>query len=84
MKRTVIRNDLDLNEKIEYIKLIDQNDNLYYEFFKKNILKDENIVEKKKLDEIEYWNHIFKPDKLDAKRIDNNIYKTKKCFEKKY
>jgi len=80
----LIRNDLDLNEKIEYIKLIDQNDNLYYEFFKKNILKDENIVEKKKLDEIEYWNHIFKPDKLDAKRIDNNIYKTKKCFEKKY
>jgi hypothetical protein len=78
----LIRNDLDLNEKIEYIKLIDQNDNLYYEFFKKKILKDENIVEKKKLDEIEYWNHIFKPDKRDAKRIDNNIYKTKKCFEK--
>ena len=77
----LIRNDIDLMEKIEFIKKVDQNDTLYREFLSIDVLKDENVVEKRKKDEKEYWSHIFRPDKIDAKRIDNIRYKTRKCYD---
>ena len=77
----LIRNDIDLMEKIEFIKEVDQNDTLYREFLSKDILKDENVVEKRKKEEKDYWSHIFRPDKIDAKRIDNIRYYTRKCYD---
>ena len=67
----LVRNDIDLMEKIEYIKEIDNNDKLYKEFLKQDVLIDENIVNKRKKEEKEYWSHIFRPDKIDARRIDH-------------
>ena len=75
----LVRNDIDLIEKINLIKKIDQDEHLYKEILKKDVLIDENIVKKRKKEENEYWSHIFKPDKSDAKRIDNMNYKSKKC-----
>ena len=46
---------------------------------KKDVLLDDEIVKKRKKEEKEYWNHIFRPDKYDAKRIDNIRIKTRKC-----
>jgi len=77
----LIRNDIDLQDKIEYIKEVDKNDKLYYEFFNKDILIDEDIVEKRKKEELDYWSHIFRPDKIDAKRKDKMRYKTRKCYD---
>ena len=68
-------------EKIEYIKEIDQNDELYKKFLTEDVLVDENIVQKRKKEEIEYWSHIFRPDKYDAKRIDNIRFLTRKCYD---
>ena len=77
----LVRNDLDLLDKIEYIKEIDQNDELYKQFLSQDVLIDENIVKKRKKQEIEYWSHIFRPDKSDAKRIDNIRFLTRKCYQ---
>ena len=76
----MVRNELDLLDKIEYIKEIDQNDDLYKQFLSQDVLIDEDIVKKRKKQEIEYWSHIFRPDKYDAKRIDNIRFLTRKCY----
>ena len=76
----LVRNELDLLDKIEYIKEIDQNDELYKQFLSQDVLIDEDIVKKRKKQEIEYWSHIFRPDKYDAKRIDNIRFLTRKCY----
>jgi hypothetical protein len=78
----LVRNDIDLQDKIEFIKEVDRDDNLYREFLSKDVLKDENVVEKRKKEEKEYWSHIFRPDKYDARRIDNIRFKTRKCMTK--
>ena len=78
----LVRNDIDLLDKIEYIKQVDKDDNLYREFLKKDVLLDDDIVRKRKKEEKEYWSHIFRPDKIDARRIDNIRYKTRKCYDK--
>ena len=75
----LVRNDIDLLDKIEYIKEIDQNDELYKQFLSQDVLIDEDIVKKRKKEEIEYWSHIFRPDKFDARRIDNIRFLTRKC-----
>ena len=77
----LVRNDIDLQDKIEYIKEVDKDDKLYLEFFSKDILLDENIVEKRKKEELDYWSHIFRPDKIDSKRKDKMRYKTRKCYQ---
>ena len=77
----LVRNDIDLQDKIEYIKEVDKDNKLYLEFFSKDILLDENIVEKRKKEELDYWSHIFRPDKIDAKRKDKMRYKTRKCYQ---
>ncbi len=77
----LVRNDIDLLDKIEYIKQVDKDDNLYREFLKKDVLLDDDIVRKRKKEEKEYWSHIFRPDKIDARRIDHIRYKTRKCYD---
>ena len=77
----LVRNDIDLQDKIEYIKEVDKDDKLYLEFFNKDVLVDEDIVEKRKKEELDYWSHIFRPDKIDAKRKDKMRYKTRKCYQ---
>ncbi len=77
----LVRNDIDLMEKIDFIKEVDKNDTLYREFFSKDVLIDEDVVEKRKKEEKEYWSHIFRPDKIDARRIDHIRYKTRKCYD---
>ena len=78
----LVRNDIDLLDKIDFIKQVDQDDNLYKEFLKKDVLLDDDIVRKRKKEEKEYWSHIFRPDKYDARRIDNIRFKTRKCMTK--
>ena len=78
----LVRNDIDLLDKIDFIKQVDQDDNLYREFLKKDVLLDDDIVSKRKKEEKEYWSHIFRPDKYDARRIDNIRFKTRKCMTK--
>ena len=75
----LVRNDIDLLEKIEYIKEVDKDDELYKKFLMEDVLIDEDIVRKRKKEEKEYWSHIFRPDKWDAKRIDNIRFLTRKC-----
>ena len=77
----LVRNDIDLMDKIAFIKEVDKDDKLYREFFEKDVLIDENVVEKRKKEEKDYWSHIFRPDKIDARRIDNIRYKTRKCYD---
>ena len=79
----LVRNDIDLQDKIDFIKEVDRDDNLYREFFKKDVLLDDDIVMKRKKEEKEYWSHIFRPDKYDARRTDNIRYKTRQCMTKK-
>ena len=79
----LVKNEEDLKEKIEYIKKIDQDEELYKNFLLEDVLIDENIVRKRKKDEKDYWNHIFRQDKFEAKRIDQIRYKTRKCMNKK-
>ena len=78
----LVRNDVDLEEKIEFIKKVDQDDKLYRKFLMEDVLIDEDVVRKRKKDEKDYWSHIFRPDKYDAKRIDHIRFKTRKCMIK--
>jgi hypothetical protein len=78
----LVRNDIDLQDKIDYIKEVDQNDTLYLEFFKKDVLVNDDIVAIRKKEERDYWSHIFRPDKIDARRNDRIRYKTRKCLDK--
>ena len=78
----LVRNNIDLQDKIDYIKELDQNDKLFKEFLKQDILLDDDILKKRKKDERDYWSHIFRPDKYDARRIDNIRFKTRKCLIK--
>ena len=75
----LVRNDVDLEEKIEYIKKVDQDDKLYRKFLMEDVLIDEDVVRKRKKDEKDYWSHIFRPDKYDAKRIDHVRFKSRRC-----
>jgi hypothetical protein len=77
----LVRNEIDLLDKIEYIKEIDQNDELYKKYLSEDVLVDKNIVKKRRKEEIEYWSHIFRPDKYDAKRIDHIRFGTRKCYD---
>ena len=76
----LVRNHIDLMDKIEFIKKVDQDDELYKKFLMEDVLVDEDVVRKRKKDEKDYWNHIFRQDKYDAKRIDTNRFKSRKCM----
>ena len=78
----LVRNDIDLQDKIDFIKQVDKDDKLYRQFLIPDVLLDDDVVQKRKKDEKDYWSHIFRPDKYDARRIDNIRFKTRKCMTK--
>ena len=59
----MIKGEKDIEKKIEYIKQLDQDDNLYYEILKEKAIIDDNLY---KIDDIEiksYLRHIFRQNK---------------------
>ena len=71
----LIRGKKDMKEKIEYIKKIDNDDDLYRRILKENIFNDKDIVKKTEKEYQDFLLNIFEQDKRKAKRIDkiNNI-----------
>ena len=71
----LIRDKNDMLKKIDYIKKIDNNDELYEKILKENIFIDNYFKEKIENERIEFLYHIFDQDKKKAKRIDNYHWK---------
>ena len=74
----LIRGEKDIEKKIEYIKKIDKDDNLYKAIIKERPIIDDNFGNK--IDEIEiklFLKNIFKQDKNKAYRRDDNYYDLK-------
>ena len=73
----LIRGEKDINKKIEFIKKIDNDDNLYNQILKEKIFTNSNfkdiILNQKK----DFLMHIFEQEKRFAKRIDNYHWKMK-------
>jgi hypothetical protein len=64
----LIKGEKDIKEKIEYIKKIDNDDKLYRNILKENVLIDNNITIKIEKEEREFLYHIFDQDKRKAFR----------------
>ena len=65
----LIRGEKDMMEKIKYIKKIDNDDELYRNILKENILIDKSFVRKKRQEYEEFLLHIFEQNKKEAKRV---------------
>ena len=59
----LIRGEKDIQEKIKYIKKIDNDNNLYKNFLKENILKDNNVKNTTHKELKEFLQNIFYQDK---------------------
>ena len=71
----LIRKKSDIEKKIEYIKLIDNDDNLYKKIMKEKPLIDDNFVNKIDKKELKlFLKNIFRQDKEKAYRRDNHFY----------
>lgn len=71
----LIKGKEDMNKKIEYIKNIDNNYNLFQYILSQNVLIDEKVWKKSKNEFQEFLFNIFEQDKKKAKRIStNSIY----------
>ena len=71
----LIKGESDIDQKIEYIKKIDNDDKLYFSIMKEKPILDFNFVSK--IDDIElkqFFKNIFIQDKIKAYRRDNNYY----------
>ena len=66
----LIKGEKDILQKIEYIKKIDNNEQIYRDMIKENVLIDKNIFKKYKIEYEEFLFHIFDQEKNRAKRID--------------
>ena len=64
----LIRGEKDIKKKIEYIKMIDNDDKIYKNLLKENVLIDNNISVKAEKELKEFLYHIFKQDKEKAFR----------------
>ena len=65
----LIKSEKDLNEKIEYIKKIDNNDELYKNIIKENLFINNNeIIKNLEEEKIQFFFNIFNQDKLKAFR----------------
>ena len=74
----LIKGEKDIEKKIEYIKKIDNDDNLYQTILKENPIIDINFTNR--IDEIEiksFLKHIFKQEKNKAYRRDDNYFSLK-------
>ena len=71
----LIRGENDMKDKIEYIKKIDNNVELYKKIMKENILIDLKFNEKMEKQKYEFLHNIFEQDKYQAKRVDKYVWK---------
>jgi len=71
----LIRGENDIKDKIEYIKKIDNNVELYKKIMKENILIDLKFNEKMEKQKYEFLYNIFEQDKYQAKRVDKYVWK---------
>jgi len=71
----LIRGKEDMFEKIEYIKKIDNSNELYEKILREDIFIDNYYKEKIENERVEFLYHIFDQDKRKAKRIDNYHWK---------
>ena len=63
----------DMYEKIEYIKKIDNDDELYKSILKEKVYINDKILEKSYKEQSDFWIHIFEQDKIKAKEISIKI-----------
>ena len=71
----LIKGEKDMMEKIEYIKKIDNDDELYKSILREKVLINDNIKEDSTLERIQFLTHIFEQNKTLAKRVDNYHWK---------
>ena len=71
----LIRGEKDIYEKIEYIKKIDNDDNLYKKLLEENVLIDLSFKKKIEEDKFNFIINIFDQDFNKSKRIDNYHFK---------
>lgn len=67
----LIKNEKDIIKKINYIKYIDNNDDLYKNILREKVLIKDNIKKENEKEYIEFINHIFEQDKKICRRINN-------------
>jgi hypothetical protein len=65
----LINGEKDIQKKIDYIKQIDKDDQLYYSILKEKVINTEQIL-KMHIEQKSFWNHIFEQDKSKAYRIE--------------
>ena len=65
----LIKGEKDMLEKIEYIKKIDNDINLYKSLLKENVFLDNNIRNKNDKELKQFLQHIFEQDKSKAYRV---------------
>ena len=75
----LIRGESDMKEKIEYIKKIDNDDNLYRSILKEDLFINDNLKEINHKERIQCFRNIFKQEKSKAKRIDDFNIKKNIC-----
>ena len=64
----LIKGVMDLEQKIEYIKKIDNNDELYRRIMKEEVFNNKKIIEITEKEHSDFLIHIFSQDKDKAKR----------------
>ena len=74
----LIKGEKDMMEKIEYIKKIDNDDELYKKILKEKVLINDKIIEDSTSERIRFLTHIFEQNKTLAKRVDNYHWKKNK------
>ena len=70
----LIRGEKDIKDKIEYIKEIDNNDELYKKIIRKKVLLSYEYANQIKKEFISFFEHIFRQNKMLSKRIDDHYY----------
>ena len=65
----LIKGVMDLEQKIEYIKKIDNNNELYIRIMKEEVFNNKKIIEITEKEHSDFLIHIFNQDKDKAKRI---------------
>ena len=71
----LIKGDRDIMKKIEYIKKVDNDDELYKNIIKQKVLINDNTNSQSTDERIEFLTHIFEQNKTLAKRIDHYHWK---------
>jgi hypothetical protein len=76
----LIKGEKDIQEKIDYIKKIDNNKKLYKKFLRQKLFINSDISNTIESEKNKFIYHIFKQDKKLAKRIDNDDINYNFCF----